>query len=55
VKAGQYPEGNCITHVSILRTIEAIYALPRSGAQQAHAVSAGISDDFIITDIFTPR
>ena len=55
VKAGQYPEGNGITHVSILRTIEAMYALPRSGAQQAHAVSAGISDDFIITDIFTPQ
>jgi acid phosphatase len=55
LKPGQYPEGNGITHVNILRTIEAMYALPRSGAQQAHAVSAGISDDFIITDIFAPQ
>jgi phosphatidylinositol-3-phosphatase len=55
VKAGRYPEGNGITHVSVLRTIEAMYGLPKSGAQQEHAVSAGISDDFIITDVFTAQ
>jgi hypothetical protein len=45
VKAGQYPERNGITHVNILRTIEAMYGLPKSGAQQEHVVGAGISDD----------
>jgi len=55
VKAGKYPEGNGITHVNILRTIEAMYGLARSGAQQENAVRAGISDDFIITDIFTTQ
>jgi hypothetical protein len=53
VKAGEYPEGKGITHVNILRTIEAMYGLPKSGAQQENAVSAGIGDDFVITDIFT--
>lgn len=53
VKPGQYPEGNGINHVNILRTIEAMYGLPKSGAQQPNALAAGISDDFIITDIFT--
>jgi phosphatidylinositol-3-phosphatase len=52
VKPNQYPESNGINHVNILRTIEAMYGLPRSGAQQPNAVAAGISDDFIITDIF---
>jgi phosphatidylinositol-3-phosphatase len=42
------------THVTILRTIEAMYGLPKSGAQQANAVRAGISDDAIITDVFEP-
>jgi hypothetical protein len=55
VKAGQYPERNGITHVNILRTIEAIYGLPKSGAQQKHVVGGGISDDFIITDVFTTQ
>jgi hypothetical protein len=55
VKAGRYPEGNGITHVNILRTIEAIYGLPKSGAQQEHVVGAGISDDFIVTDVFTTQ
>jgi hypothetical protein len=55
VKAGQYPERNGITHVNILRTIEAIYGLPKSGAQQEHVVGGGISDDFIITDVFTTQ
>ena len=52
IKAGDYPEGNGITHVNILRTIEAMYGLPKAGAQQPNAAGIGISDDFIITDIF---
>jgi acid phosphatase len=47
-----YPEGDGITHVSILRTLEAMYGLPRSGAQQPNAAGAGISDDYVITDVF---
>jgi len=52
IKPGEYAEGAGITHVNILRTIEAMYGLARSGAQQENALKAGISDDFIITDIF---
>jgi phosphatidylinositol-3-phosphatase len=52
VKAGEYPEKDGITHVSLLRTFEAMYGLGRSGAQQTNALGAGITDDFIITDIF---
>jgi hypothetical protein len=52
VKPGAYPEGVGINHVSILRTIEAMYGLQKSGSQQPNAEAAGISDDFIITDIF---
>ncbi len=55
IKAGDYPEGRGITHVNILRTIEAMYGLPRAGAQQLHAVAAGISDTFLISDIFEIR
>ncbi len=53
VKAN-YAEPNSMTHVNLLRTIEAIYALPKSGAQQANALRAGISDDAIATDLFVP-
>ena len=52
IKPGQYEEGSGVTHVNILRTLEAMYGLPKSGAQQEHAVKAGISDDYIITDVF---
>jgi acid phosphatase len=52
IKPGRYDEGNGITHVNILRTIEAMYGLPKSGKQQELAVKAGISDDYIITDVF---
>jgi hypothetical protein len=51
VKAN-YTEPNGMTHVNILRTIEAMYRLPKSGAQQANAARAGISDDAIATDLF---
>jgi phosphatidylinositol-3-phosphatase len=53
VKAN-YAEPNGMTHVNILRTIEAMYGLPKSGAQQANAVRAGIGDDAIATDLFLP-
>jgi acid phosphatase len=49
-----YAEPNGMTHVNILRTIEAMYALPKSGEQQANAVRAGISDNAIATDLFVP-
>ena len=52
IKAGDYSEGEGITHVNILRTIEAMYGLPKAGAQQPNALGKGISDDYIITDIF---
>jgi hypothetical protein len=55
VTPGLYPEGNGINHVSILRTIEAMYGLRKSGAQQPNAAAAGITDQFIITDAFTPQ
>jgi acid phosphatase len=52
IKPGNYPEGNGITHVNILRTLEAMHGLPKSGAQQLNAVGGGISDSYIITDVF---
>jgi acid phosphatase len=52
IKHGEYPEGKGVTHVNILRTLEAMYGLPRSGAQQPNAAAAGIADDYLITDIF---
>jgi acid phosphatase len=52
VKPGQYAEGKGITHVNILRTLEAMYRLGKSGAQQPNAVAAGITDDYIVTDVF---
>jgi phosphatidylinositol-3-phosphatase len=39
-----------MTHVSILRTIEAMYGLPKSGAQQPNALRAGISEDATAAD-----
>jgi acid phosphatase len=52
IKSGEYSEGNGITHVNILRTIEAMYGLQRSGAQQKNAAKAGIANEFFVTDIF---
>ena len=49
---GDYPEDKGITHVNILRTIEAMYGLPKAGKQQPNAAGAGITDDYIITDVF---
>ena len=52
IKPGEYDEGRGITHVNVLRTIEAMYGLPKSGEQQIHAAAGGITDDYIITDVF---
>lgn len=52
IKPGDYPEGNGVTHVNLLRTLEAMYGLPRAGAQQPNAAAGGIRDDYVITDIF---
>jgi protein-disulfide isomerase-like protein with CxxC motif len=52
IKQGEYSEGKGITHVTILRTIEAMYGLPKAGKQQINASNYGISDDDIITDVF---
>jgi acid phosphatase len=53
-KPDAYAEGKGITHVNILRTIEAMYGLPKSGAQQPNAAGAGIGDETIVTDVFEP-
>jgi acid phosphatase len=52
VRPGDYPQGKGVTHVNLLRTLESMYGLPRSGAQQPHAAASGIHDDYTITDIF---
>ena len=55
IKPGDYPEGTGITHVNVLRTLEAMYGLPKSGAQQPNAAGGRVaSDDYIITDVFEP-
>jgi hypothetical protein len=55
IKAGDYTEDKGITHVNILRTLEAMYGLPRSGAQQPNAAGLGIRDDYLITDVFVAK
>jgi acid phosphatase len=52
IKPGNYIEGKGITHVNILRTLEAMYGLPQAGAQQPNAARGGIRDDYLITDVF---
>ena len=52
IKHGEYGEGKGVTHVNVLRTLEAMYKLNRSGSQQWNALKAGIADDFVINDIF---
>ena len=54
IRPGSYSEGRGLTHVNILRTIEAMYGLPKSGAQQPNAAGIGIADDTNVTDVFTP-
>ncbi len=55
IKHGNYPEALGVTHVNLLRTIEAIYNLPKAGHQQKNALKYGIRDSYIITDIFVGR
>jgi acid phosphatase len=52
IKHGEYSEGKGVTHVNVLRTLEAMYKLHRSGSQQWNALKAGIADDFAINDVF---
>ncbi len=52
IKPGNYAEEKGVTLVNILRTIEAMYGLEKSGHQQENALKYGIKDDFIISDIF---
>jgi acid phosphatase len=49
---GNYPEGKGVTHVNVLRTLESMYGLPKSGNQQENALKFGIKNDYIIKDIF---
>ncbi|GMT45615.1 MAG: acid phosphatase [bacterium] len=53
IKPGNYAEGKGITHVNILRTIEAMYGLQKCGYQQTNALKFGISNDYVIKDIFS--
>jgi hypothetical protein len=52
IKPGDYLEGKGITHVNILRTLEAMYGLSKAGAQQPNAAGGGITDNYVITDVF---
>jgi hypothetical protein len=54
IKPGEYLEDKGITHINVLRTIEAMYGLCKSGAQQPNAAGIGITDDFTIKDVFVP-
>ncbi|MHB8067251.1 MAG: hypothetical protein ACYDIC_05025 [Desulfobaccales bacterium] len=55
IKPGDYPEGKGITHVNILRTLEAMYGLSKAGTQQPNAAGGGITDNYIVTDVFEIR
>jgi hypothetical protein len=50
IRTGEYDER--ITHVNVLRTLEAMYGLPKSGSQPDYAAPCGITDDFIKSSIF---
>ena len=54
IKTGDFAESPGVTHVNLLRTLEAMYGLGRAGAQQPNAAGSGITDDYIITDVFEP-
>lgn len=53
IRHGNFPEGKGVTHVNLLRTVEAIYGLPKAGHQQKYALKYGIGNDYVIRDIFT--
>lgn len=52
IKPGEYSEDKGVTHVNILRTLEAMYKLNKSGGQQWQALKGNIADSFLIKDIF---
>ena len=54
VSHGDYEEGPGVTHVNILRTIEAMYGLRSSGTQPPNALKFGITSEYVIKDIFEP-
>jgi acid phosphatase len=54
IRHGDYEEGTGVTHVNLLRTIEAMYGLRASGTQPANAIKFGITSDYIIRDVFEP-
>jgi hypothetical protein len=54
VTHGDYEEGTGVTHVNILRTIEAMYGLKTSGTQPPNALKFGITAEYIIKDVFEP-
>ncbi|HUI09728.1 MAG TPA: alkaline phosphatase family protein [Bacteroidota bacterium] len=54
VKHGEFAEGNGVTHVSLLRMLEAIYGLEPSGTQPPSAQMFGITSEFVIQDLFQP-
>ena len=50
----RYAEPMMVNHVTLLRTLEAMHELPRSGHQQPYAARAGISDDAVLRGVFEP-
>ncbi|HMK39314.1 MAG TPA: alkaline phosphatase family protein [Bacteroidota bacterium] len=54
VAHGDYEEGNGVTHVNILRTIEGMYGLRTTGTQPPNALKFGITSEYIIKDVFVP-
>ncbi|MDA8365134.1 MAG: acid phosphatase [Gammaproteobacteria bacterium] len=52
IRHGNYSEGRGVTQVNVLRTVEAIYGLPKAGRQQKYARHYGITNDYVIRDIF---
>lgn len=53
IKPG-YREELMVNHITLLRTLEAMYELSRSGRQQPFAARAGVSDDAVLRDVFVP-
>jgi phosphatidylinositol-3-phosphatase len=53
ISRGDYTEGKGVTHVNLLRTIEAMYGLWASGDQAPNALKYGITSEYFIQDTFT--
>ena len=45
-------DGVSLRCLTVAETLEAMYGLPNSGAQQPNAAGGGIADATIITDVF---